>query len=217
MLFRSLTDTDIPFIKGTTDLNYALNQVIDGKVDIVDTNVDSLVADTIIIKNKNGSLTYDQSTDSLEAIRDSVDTLTTEVAGIPAVSAITQAFRAIKASGSIIQGGVETVVLTATEGVKSIASKIVELKVIPQTGVAATCTDFEVEVYENSATGSAFLFAKFDKARADKGDLALRLNLNFYNRDIVPSATIYVKILNIADSGSTTFDVEIRGDVLELA
>lgn len=207
----SLQSTQVPAIdtrltntQTTVNADYALDQVIDGKAD-------TIIADLDVVKNKDTSATFDQSTDSLEALSERLDGLASDIAGITAVSSVTQSFLAKKISGSLAQGASELVNLGTAEGVRSPSSKIVELKVIPTT---TTSTNFTVEVFEDSAATK--LFARYKKAKANKGDLAIRVNLNYYNQDSTPSNNIYVKITNVADSSTSTFNVEVRGDIIEL-
>lgn len=204
-----LTETQLPAVdarlvatQSTVTNNYLLNQAIDAKVDAAAVELDS-------IKNKDINDTFDSSTDSLEAISERIDVLSTDITGINAISSVTQSFKAKTTSGNIGQGDSELVVLNTTHGVRSADSKIVLLKVIP--GVA-TSTNFTVEVFEDAA--ATILFARFEKAKATKGDLSLRLNLNYYNN--AGLSEIYVRITNVTDSSSPVFNVEVRGDIISL-
>lgn len=192
-------------IQGTANDIDALTQVIDGKVDAVQADID-------IIKNKDGSETYDQANDSLEAISDKVDDLTTDISGISAVAAVQKCFIATKESGDIAVGNSELVAILEANGVASEAFRINLLKVIPRD---SNSTEFTVEVFEANSDASNYLLARYPKARASRGDLALRLDLNFHNRETTPAKAIYVKITNDAGTAQSKFDIEVRADLRE--
>lgn len=176
---------------------------IESKVDILDTNVDAVVSELDIIESKDTGLTFDRSTDSLEAIREKLDTFA-------AAAASPAAIRATKASGSLAQGASEVVNLGISEGVNTSDVNIKEIRVVPST---QTSTNFTVEVFEDSAATLPLL--QYTGAKANQGDLRLALDLVFMNRNSTVSKNIYVKVTNVADSSSSVFNVEVRGVALQ--
>ena len=169
------------------------------KDDVIDTNVSTALVEIAEIQSKDSNLTFDRSTDSLEAIRDKLDAFSSS----PSVQ---DAMRAVKTSGSIPQGGSELVVLGSTEGVTSSDCNIKEIRVVPST---QTSTSFTVEVFEDIAATLPLL--QYTNANSSKGDLRLMLDLIFMNRNSIVSKNIYVKITNVTDASSSVFNVEIRG------
>lgn len=186
---------DIAVIDGVVDS-------IEAKVDIIDTNVDTTLVELAEIQSKDTNLTYDRATDSLEALREKLDSFAASAASQAAV-------RAFKASGSLAQGASEVVNLGTSEGVTSSDINIKEIRVVPST---QTSTDFTVEVFEDSAATLPLI--QYTGAKANKGDLKLALDLVFMNRNSTVSKNVYVKITNVTDSSSSVFNVEVRGVAL---
>jgi len=189
---------DLVTIKGYTDGVEPALTSIEGKVDVIDGNVDDLEVEVAKIESKDTNLTFDRATDSLEAIREKLDVMS-------AASGVV--FRAVKASGSVTSGNNETVTLTSVEGFLSAHAKLYNVKV---TASAAT-TNFEVEIYEDS--GLTKLLASWNKLAQSKPLNDNLAGFVFWNQDGSPSATMYVKVSNVAGAASV-FTVEVRGDVV---
>ncbi len=162
-------------------------------------DLNAISTDLANIKNKDVNATFDPSTDSLEAIREKLDTMSSATSN----STYT---RAVKASGPIAQGAAEIVVLEAANGVGSAFVNIKEIRVVPRTN---TSSNFMVEIFEDAAATMGLM--RFEEAVSTKGDLRLLMDMVYINRDATPAAKIYVKINNVTDSSSSVFDVEIRG------
>ena len=125
-----------------------------------------------------------------------------------------------KTSGAIAQGNSETVVVDLDVVAPGVFSKkgILELvKVVATGGVAGTSTDFTVEIFED--VGETKLICKstgHDSTAAPwYGKYACCTGIPFKNQDSPQAAKLYVKITNVTDSGTTTFDVCLRGKELK--
>jgi len=125
-----------------------------------------------------------------------------------------------KSSGSISQGNSETVVVdmdVVAPGVFSKKGLLEMIKVVATGGVAGTSTSFTVEVFEDA--GETKLICKstaHDSTAAPwYGKYECCAGIPFKNADSPQLAKLYVKITNIADPGSTTFDVCLRGKELK--
>lgn len=178
---------------------------LDAKVDAIPAAIVTVETDLESIKNKDISGTYDQATDSLEAISEKLD-------AIAATASNNTFVRAYKASGSINNGSSELVVLEAINGVNSPYVNIKEIRVVPST---QTSSNFTVELFEDSAATLPLM--KFERANASKNDLRLAIDLVYINRDATPANKMYVKITNVNDSSASVFNVEIRGITLTIA
>jgi len=183
---------DIAEVKAVVDMVSSDVSTLSGDINGVNTNLEN-------IKNKDAGSTYDPATDSLEAISEKLDAMSSAASN----STYT---RAVKASGGIAQGANELVVLEAVNGVGSPFVNIKEIRVVPRTN---TSSNFTVELFEDAAATMGLM--KFEEAVATKGDLRLLMDMVYINRDATPAAKIYVKITNVTDSSTTIFDVEIRG------
>jgi len=193
---NSTISADIAQIKVVADSTKVDTQNIEADTQDIQANID-------LIKNKNASSTYDRGTDSLEAIRDYLE--------IHLTSAKNPKFlKANKVSGAIASGASEMVILEGLNGISSPFFNMKELRVVPST---QTSSNFTVEVFEDAAGTIGLL--QYEKAKANKGDLRLSLDLVYINQDASPSNKVYVKITNVADSSSSVFNVEVRGMVLQ--
>lgn len=183
---------DIAAVKAVVD-------AIEVDTQAIETDTQDIQSTLSTTRNKDGGLTFDQATDSLEAISEAI-------AALSASASKPQAVQATKTSGSIAQAANELVVLGLTEGVTSEAMIIKEIRCVPTT---QTSSNFTVEVFEDAAATISLL--KFEKANSTKGDLRLAVDLLFINQNGTPSKNVYVKITNVADSSSSVFNVEVRG------
>lgn len=168
---------------------------IESKSDIIDANVD-VVKDTLLpeIRTKAAG-TFDRETMSLQALAEAVSSLGT--------SAGDKIWDATKTSGSIAAlGGVETVVLSETEGMQEGTGIVNALDVIPVT----SCTNYTVELTEDAAGNK--LLAKVSNWNSVKdGLLMLTLNRAFVNAD--SQKRLYVKVTNDSNT-SAAFNVKVR-------
>jgi len=125
-----------------------------------------------------------------------------------------------KSSGAIAQGNSETVIVdvdVAAPGVFSKKGELELIKVVGTGGAPGTSTSFTVEIFEDSAE-SKLIYKKtaIDSTAAPWYGLnECCVGIPFKNQDIPQLAKLYVKITNVADSGSTTFDVCLRGKELK--
>lgn len=173
---------------------------VDGKIDIIDGNVDDIEADLLTMRQKTSG-TFDRDTDSLEALSEKLD-----VIGGGANPGI-----AIKTSGAIAQGGFEEVVLGPSEGFHAQNAELFQIKVRPTTN---TSTNFRVRVYERTGqSGTDYLVGEWQKIKAtnEQGGLWSTFGGDlFANQDIAPGQALYVRIDNVTDSATSAFVVEQR-------
>ena len=188
---------DIAAVKGVVDDIHTV-------VDAIEVDTQDLQASVNLIESKDGGLTFDRATDSLEALRDAVDTLAAQ-------SFPSKHFRAIKATAALAQGANELSNLGTAQGITSENLNIKEIRVIPAT---STSTNFTVEIFEDSA--ATISLAKFEQADSSLGDLRLAKDIIFINQNASPSKNMYVKVTNVTDSSTSVFNIEIRGIVLHV-
>ncbi len=175
----------------------AQTQSIESKTDIIDANLDT-VKDSLIpeIRTKSAGV-FDRETMSLEALA--------EVMSVIAESSLRKIWNADKISGTIAaSGGVETVVMSDTEGVYSIAGVLNAFKVNPTT----TCRKFTVEIFEDNALNN--LLAKVsDWDSLNDGQLNVCINRDYINANA--EKKLYVKITNDSTTPAS-FVVSLRGE-----
>ena len=170
----------------------------------IEVDTQDLQASVKLIESKDGGLTFDRATDSLEALSE-------VLAGLVASSTSLKLLQAKKASGAIAQGANELVTLSTAQGVSSPYNLIKEIRVVPTTN---TCTDFTVEIFEDSAATLSLM--RYTGATSTSGDLRLAQELVFINQNSTPNNNIYVKITNVADTTTSIFNVEVRGHILSV-
>lgn len=163
----------------------------------------SILASLQETKNIGAGNTFDPATDSLEAIRNFIEANI----NTPKNSKIVVAK---KQSSAVAQGSSVVVALGLADGVNSSYINIKEVRAVPTT---LTSTDFTVEVFEDSACTIPLL--RYMNADASKEDLRLAIDLVFSNQDAPVAPAVYVKITDNTDSGSSIFDVEVRGVALQ--
>jgi len=125
-----------------------------------------------------------------------------------------------KSSGVIAQGNSETVAVdvdVAAPGVFSKKGELEAIKVLATGGGAGTSTNFTVEIFEKAdLTKMIYRKTANDSTAAPWYGLhECCVGIPFKNQDSPKLAKLYVKITNVADSGSTTFDVCLRGKELK--
>jgi len=125
-----------------------------------------------------------------------------------------------KSSGALGQGNSETVEIDLSVAAPSVFSKkgmLEMIKVVATGGIAGTSTNFTVEIFEDS--GETKLICKstgHDSTVAPwYGKYECCAAIPFKNADSPQAAKLYVKITNVTDTGSTTFDVCLRGKELK--
>lgn len=184
-------------LAGDHDALETLGNNIEGKVDIIDSNVDH-INDTLLPEMRTTtSGTFDRDTMSLEALQILIATGN--------FTAKLKLFKAAKQSGSIAAGGNETVILSETEGVASEHFLVKELRVNPTT----SCNKYTVELFEDSTLNNLLVKVE-DWDYVIDGQLRLMLDMAFFSSDNTKNA--YVRITN-NDSVAVTFDVELRAVV----
>jgi len=172
-------------------------------IDSTAADVDAILVDLSEMENKDGNATFDKATDSLEAIRDFIEA-NINTAKSPKIVI------AKKVSGAVSQGSSVVVALGLAEGVTSSYINIKEVRVVPTT---LTSTNFTVELFEDSACTIPLL--RYLEADSSKDDLRLAVDLVFANQDAPVAPAVYVKISDVTDSGSSIFNVEVRGSALQ--
>lgn len=189
-----------------------------------------------------GGATFDSSTDSNEALRDRLDAVASDLAGdiadvqtklgtpadtdvstdianlaadVAAVQssldnkpAYSTTFAGVKTSAALAQGASEVLEFSTTEGVLTNNSKLAQLKIT----VTGASSDFDVQIFE--ASGAPIGNKIYEIQQGDATGINLDLNyLIFRNADTVATNKIYVKVINQGDASTSTFAVELRGEV----
>jgi len=173
---------------------------VDGVVDAIKVDTTDILQDLDDVKVKDtGSAGYDADEMSLEALAEKIDSLQNESSSL-------QMVRATGNTGTAFgTGQTRTVNLTLPTGITAVNVK--ELRVVPTT---QTCTNFTVEVGEDSSFNNILL--KYERGRPSRGDLKLAIDLLFLNQDGPPANNIvYVRVTNVADTSTSVFNVELRG------
>ena len=167
-----------------------------------------------------GGATFDTTTDSNEAIRNRVDTLigtpvTSVSADIAAVLSAVQSqpsyattFGAVKNTPALAQSANAVVQFSTAEGVLTNNSKLAQLKVT----VTGASSNFTVQVYEKTGTPAGNLI--FEVTGCENSGINLDLNsMIFRNADTTATNVIYVNVINVTDASTSTFAVEMRGEL----
>ena len=137
---------------------------------------------------------FDATLHSLKAIRDAIS------------SEYPATFAGAKATDLVSSGNSETLEFSTSEGVLTNNVTLAELKIT----VTGTTTNFTIQIFEK--TGAPVLNKRYEIQGADSNGVNILFPvLIFRNADTVKTNTIYVKILNVADAGSSSFTTELRG------
>lgn len=199
-------DTVVDAIKAVTDLlpdagaltslaTAADLAVVDGNVDAIKAKTDNLPADTAAILGTPANVSLAQD----------IADLASDLASKPSYSTT---FGAVKTTASLAQGASEVLQFSTAEGVITNNSKLAQLKI----SVTGACSNFTVQIFEK--TGTPLANKIYEIQQGDANGINIDLNyLIFRNADAVATNVIYINIISVADAGSSSFSVELRGEL----
>ena len=180
-----------------------------------ETIVNGIATDIDLIKNKDTNGNFDRSTDSLEALRDAIDIILNNMS-----STRLKAIIATKTTGSIANGGSETVALSTGDGETGFTSNRAMIWQLRVRKLSGDAKKIKVKGYQDSSLTTANMWygQKDRKTRVDNNrSLDTMIQIVYSNKDASPTNVCYVDIEVTDTSGSTAsvFEVEIRGYEME--